>query len=99
MYHKALSHTPFALQRHLTNSGFTNIEIKAMGGWDAALAQMLGLWGRRRLRGGRRKRQLLRETLSRFFLPLIKISYERDRAPKDFKEGTMMTGLMGTARK
>jgi len=41
-------YTPFALKRHLTQSGFTEIEIKAMGGWDAALAQMLGLWVRRR---------------------------------------------------
>jgi hypothetical protein len=70
-----------------------------MGGWDAALAQMLGLWVRRRLRGGGRKRQLLRETLSRLFLPVIKLLYERDRTPKEFKEGTMITGLMGTARK
>lgn len=99
MYHKALPHTPFALQRHLTNSGFTKIEIKAMGRWDAALAQMLGLWGRHRLRGGGKKRQLLRGTLSRLLLPVIKLLYDRDRAPKEVKEGTMITGLMGTARK
>ena len=56
MYHKALSHTSFALQRHLTNSGFTEIEIKVMGGWDAALAQMLGLWVGRRFKGGRKQK-------------------------------------------
>jgi SAM-dependent methyltransferase len=92
-------YTPFALERHLIQSGFRETNIKAMGGWDAALAQMLSLWVRRRLRGGGRKRQLLRETLSRLLLPVIKFLYERDRTPKEFKEGTMMTGLMGTARK
>jgi len=60
---------------------------------------MLGLWVRRRLGGGGRKRQLLRGTLSRLLLPVIRCLYERDHAPKDFKEGTMITGLMGTARK
>ena len=92
-------YTPFALERHLLQSGFTETNIKAMGGWDAALAQMLGLWVRRRQWGGGRKRKLLRGTLSQLFLPIIKFLYERDRAPKEFKEATMITGLMGTARK
>jgi SAM-dependent methyltransferase len=97
--HDEYRYTPFALQRHLTNSGFTETEIKAMGGWDASLAQLLGLWVRRRLRGGGRKRQLLRGTLSQLLLPVIKFLYERDRAPEKFKEGTMITGLKGTAKK
>ena len=92
-------YTPFALERHLLQSGFTETNIKAMGGWDAALAQMLGLWVRRRLRSGRRKRKLLRGTLSRLFLPIIKFLYGCDCPPTDFKEGTMITGLRGTARK
>ena len=42
-------YTPFSLERHLKNSGFSNIEIKATGGWHASMAQMLGLWVRRSL--------------------------------------------------
>lgn len=97
--HDEYRYTPFALKRHLIQSSFTEIEIKAMGGWDAALAQMLGLWVRRRFRGSGKKQKLLRGTLSRLFLPVIQFLYERDRAPTEFKEGTMITGLKGTARK
>ncbi len=78
-----------------------------MGGWDAALAQMLGLWVRRRLWGGGRKQKILKGTLSRLLLPVIKFLYERvgrrpsqrHRPPKEFREGMMITGLKGTARK
>ena len=41
-------YTPFSLQRHLTNSGFVELDIKPLGGWDASMAQMIGLWVRRR---------------------------------------------------
>jgi len=51
-------YTPFALKRHLTQSGFNEIEIKAMGGWDAALAQMLGLWVRRRFNKTKKQKVL-----------------------------------------
>jgi len=106
--HDEYRYTPFALKRHLIQSGFTEIEIQAMGGWDAALAQMLGLWVRRRFRGSGKKQKLLREILSRLFLPIIRFLYERDgfagsrrehRPPKEFREGMMITGLKGTARK
>ncbi|MFP4694182.1 MAG: methyltransferase domain-containing protein [Halothece sp.] len=105
--HDEYRYTPFALERHLIQSGFTETDIKAMGGWDAALAQMLGLWVRRRQWGGGRKRKILKGTLSRLFLPIIKILYkrvgrrpsQRHRAPTEFQEGTMITGLKGTARK
>jgi len=92
-------YTPFSLERHLAQAGFSHIEINAMGGWDAALAQMIGLWTRRRLKGSNRRQKLLRETLSRLTLPLIGFLYRRDRPPEDFKEGTMIAGLAGTASK
>lgn len=88
-------YTPYALERHLANSGFGQIEIKAMGGWDASLAQMLGLWVRRRptnrwLRGG----------LSLLAWPLIWALLKVDaRRSVVFREGMMITGLSGTARK
>jgi hypothetical protein len=42
---------------------------------------------------------LLQGTLSWLLLPVIKFLYERDRAPEKFTEGTMITGLKGTAKK
>ena len=50
--------TPFALERQLRSVGFERVELQALGGWDASLAQMLGLWvGRRPM--GRVKRRIL----------------------------------------
>src|SRR4030095_2490094 len=45
-------YTPFALKRHLENSGFEQIQLNPLGGWDASLAQLLGLWVRRRPMSG-----------------------------------------------
>jgi len=88
-------YTPFALERHLTQCHFSEIELKAMGGWDASLAQMLGLWVRRRP-----MRRFMRRILSCCFLPVVWILGKVDK-PKNalFNEGSMVTGLSGTARK
>jgi hypothetical protein len=88
-------YTPFALNRHLIASGFVNIELKPLGGWDASLAQMLGLWVRRRS-----MRKVTRSILSRLLMPLIYVLNRRDRSEiTQFEENTMITGLAGTARK
>lgn len=88
-------YTPFSLERHLKNSGFKNIQIHSMGGWHAAMAQMMGLWVRRS--GLRRIPKYL---LSLLFMPVIKMLLRMDRqSNKSFKEGSMITGLFGTAKK
>ncbi len=92
-------YTPFSMRRHLTQAGFGEVEIEATGGWDAALAQMLGLWVRRRLQGRSAKVRLVRGTLSRLLLPIIWLLAKRDRAPQKFTEGVMITGLRGLAKK
>jgi SAM-dependent methyltransferase len=86
-------YTPFALRRHLQNAGFEHIELKALGGWDASLAQMIGLWVRRRTSGGKR---LL---LSICALPVMRYLLTRDDRPEDFSRATMITGVSGTAAK
>jgi SAM-dependent methyltransferase len=93
--HDEYRYTPFALERHLKNSGFDDIEIKAMGGWHASLAQMLGLWVRRApMRAG------LRRFLSFLFKPLIGWLIKKDAAhPVVFSESQMITGLYGLAKK
>lgn len=93
--HDEYRYTPFSLERHLKQSGFTNIEIKATGGWHASLAQMLGLWVRRAPINNK-----IRNELSFCFKPIIKYLINKDKNHTiTFKEGQMITGLYGIAKK
>lgn len=87
-------YTPFALERHLDNSGFNNIILKPLGGWDACLAQMIGLWVRRKPMPEAERIKISNE-LFPFYCKLI----ESDEIPEKFSEGQMITGLYGTAAK
>ncbi len=93
--HDEYRYTPFSLERHLKNSGFKGIEIKATGGWHAAMAQMLGLWVRRSPMSKSK-----RKILSRALKPLIKFLLNKDILyTPSFVEGQMITGLYGIAKK
>jgi|SRR5690606_10412920 len=93
--HDAYRYTPFSLERHLKNSGFTDITIKATGGWHASMAQMLGLWVKRSSMSSRK-----RAILSRIVKPFIKYLIKLDKPETvQFKEGQMITGLYGIVRK
>jgi SAM-dependent methyltransferase len=84
-------YTPFSLERLLQNAGFTNIQIKASGGWDASLAQMIGLWAKRRpMPWWARSLSVLAAA------PLVYLLSRRD-APNDFSKSVMITGLSGMA--
>lgn len=87
-------YTPFALERHLRNAGFGQVRLNALGGWDASLAQMLGLWARRRAMSPRSRR-----VISSFLSPVVSWLIHNDRVPSGFPEGLMITGICGTARK
>jgi SAM-dependent methyltransferase len=89
-------YTPFALRRHLEESGFTVMELRATGGWDASLAQMIGLWVKRSPLG-RVSRRILALLLFPFYLWLLR--RDRKRPASKFGEGTMLTGLWGLAEK
>jgi SAM-dependent methyltransferase len=90
-------YTPFALKRHLTNSGFTSINIRASGGWDAAMGQMIGLWIRRRsARGWRRS---LKSLMARVAVPLVVWLEKIDDPPDAYTDQLMPIGLNGTATK
>lgn len=88
-------YTPYAVRRLLLETGFSEIQLKAHGGWDASLAQMLGLWVT--------YRGMLpwkRRVLSQCLRPLIRFLDDQDRAPEPCDaESTMLTGISGTARK
>lgn len=87
-------YTPFLLQRKLHNSGFKDIDIKALGGWNASLAQMLGLWVRRKPFSKRN-----RFLISMFLKPIIWLLIKRDNNEITFKESSMITGLYGVVKK
>lgn len=87
-------YTPFALKRHLENSGFSSIQINATGGWHASMAQMLGLWVRRS-----QMSQKKRKFLSFILKPIIKYLIKLDKNIKvNFVDGQMITGLYGIAK-
>jgi SAM-dependent methyltransferase len=93
--HDEYRYTPFSLERHLKNSGFKDVTIKATGGWHASMAQMLGLWIRRSPM--KHKKRLL---LSRLVKPAIKYLIKLDNPEKvQFKNGQMITGLCGYVKK
>lgn len=93
--HDEYRYTPFSLKRHLENSGFTSIEINALGGWHAAMAQMLGLWVRRAPINSKK-----RNALSLLLKPIILFLIKKDKKLKvSFEDGQMITGLYGIAKK
>jgi SAM-dependent methyltransferase len=88
-------YTPFALQRLLTNSGFIDIDLKALGLWDASLAQMLGIWYKNRP-------SRFMKSFSFLLIWIIKFLLKKDKwfdKTKIYSEGVMLTGVSGTARK
>ncbi|HEX5436700.1 MAG TPA: methyltransferase domain-containing protein [Gemmatimonadaceae bacterium] len=91
--HDEYRYTPFALERHLRRAGFARWSLKALGGWDASLAQMIGLWVRRRpmVTWQRRLTSILA-------LPVIRFLIGRDEPPPiDHRTGGMITGIAGLA--
>lgn len=87
-------YTPFALERHLASAGYVNIEIRPLGGYNAALAQMIALWAWR-WQGRNRLHRLERLVAT----PLVWCLARSDRPPATFRENLMITGLGGTACK
>lgn len=88
-------YTPFALRQLLVSSGFIVHELRPLGGWDKSLAQMLGLYLRRRPMN-----RWLRHCLTLLVYPiwhLLRLLPEP--AAAEFSEGTMITGLVVRAEK
>lgn len=89
--HDEYRYTPFALERLLGAAGFGSVDVRPLGGWDAAMAQMLGLWVRRRLSGKKRA------VASALAAPIVGLLDRHDRAPATYTNSTMVTGLTVTA--
>lgn len=87
-------YTPFSLNRILEESGFTEINISAMGGWNTSLAHLLGLWAKRSDISSRKKKYF-----SYLLKPIIKVLINADNNTITFNEGQMTIGFYGTALK
>ena len=89
-------YTPFSLEKHLFNAGYNNIQVKALGGWNASLGQMLALWLNRSGLSNK-----IRRILYSFFIKrAITWLYKHDRKPQNFvNQSYMITGLTALAEK
>ncbi len=86
-------YTPFALEKLLAEAGFTEVKIGAMGGWNASLAQMMGLWLKRAPLAPEARAQWAKK-LWPLYLELVK----SDELPADPRAGnTMATSWSGVA--
>lgn len=93
-------YTPFSLKRHLANAGFHKIHMQSMGGWDESLAQMIGLYIRRKPMSVYTRIVLL--VLAYPIVLLLSKMGKRESAKKsreEFGESSMITGLWGVAYK
>jgi SAM-dependent methyltransferase len=91
--HDYYRYTPFALEMIFKKAGFKIVSIKPMGGYNAALAQMIGLWVNMYLWG--KKKKIMRVLAK----PIIGFLYKNDKPPVNFKKSTMIVGLTGTVIK
>ncbi|MCX6954453.1 MAG: glycosyltransferase, partial [Verrucomicrobia bacterium] len=86
-------YTPFALEKLLAEAGFTGVKIQAMSGWNASLAQVMGLWLKRSPLTPEARNQWAKQ-----LWPLYQQLVNSDELPADPKAGnTMATGWSGLA--
>lgn len=93
--HDEYRYTPFSLERHFKNSGFSDFKIEATGGWHLSMAQMLGLWVKRSPMNLKKRKWALK-----IVKPVIKRLIKMEGNAKiSFNEGQMITGLYGLISK
>lgn len=93
--HDEYRFTPFSMERLLRSSGFSELRIRAEGGWHSSLAVMLGLWVRRSPLN-----KYFKFVLSIILMPIIWHLIKMDsKYPIDFMKRPMITGLSGHAMK
>jgi ubiquinone/menaquinone biosynthesis C-methylase UbiE len=93
-------YTPFSLHRLLEGVGFCNIDIRASGGWDASLAQMLGLWLRRNPMSEAEREDFIHKLYPFYEQLLQREEQAMELTMADMKENSIMiAGLWGMAFK
>lgn len=92
--HDHYRYTPYAMQRLLAEAGFEDVRIEALGGWNASLAQMIGLWLKRAPMP-----EHVRQKASADLFPFYQQLINTDAIPSDFSNNTMAIGFSGIASK
>jgi GT2 family glycosyltransferase/Flp pilus assembly protein TadD/glycogen synthase/SAM-dependent methyltransferase len=92
--HDECRYTPYSFERHLKNSGFSGIDLKPLGGWNAALAQMIGLWVKRKPMS-----EELRPKYINQLFPFYNELLNSDFKSNNFAEQNMFIGIWGIAIK
>lgn len=87
--HDYYRYTPYSLDLIFKRNGFIVKKISPLGGYNAALAQMIGLWVNMYLWGTKKK---IMRIVSK---PVIKFLYKNDIEPKSFLKSTMTVGFSG----
>lgn len=88
-------YTPYSMNRHFLTNNFSSVKIFSLGGWDASLAQIMGLWVNLRPMNS-----FKRNILQCIFLPIVKFLLKKDKPIHSFdKNHLLYTGLYGIARK
>ena len=88
-------YTSFALKRLLSQEGFSDIDLRSLGGLDASLAQMIGIWYKNRPFGSKKRLSFLFKWSIKFLLKKDQFFDRRNI----YSEGIMVTGFCGTAIK
>lgn len=88
--------TPFGVENMLKEAGFTNVEIRPGGRWDASLGQMISIWI-----CNRPMPHIIRRILSRLYTPLFRLLLITDRkySKLPMKDGTIIPNILGKAYK
>jgi SAM-dependent methyltransferase len=88
-------YTPFSLDKLMSQTGFKNINMKPLGGWNLAMAQILGLWVRRHP-----KSKIIKGISMLVFYPFwAALVLMSDRVSSGFVTNTIFCGLSTTAKK
>jgi len=96
-------YTPYSLKRNLVEAGFRDVAIAPLGGWNAALAQMLGIWiyNYRKSINSQLKRILFNKIETSILYFIIRRSLGKDSKANscNYGENTMPIGFYGCAWK
>ena len=89
-------YTPYSLRRLVQAAGFSDVEIRPLGGWNMAMAQQLGLW-----LTFAPMRNFLRSISKLLVFPIFALLVKTDRIYENFDGhgNSMFSGLSLTARK
>ncbi len=90
--------TPFSLTKYAINNGFSEVEVRPLGGWNYSLAQFLGLWVTHFCH---KKSKIIKIIIPRIIYPFYYLLVRSDKVPSEFdnNENSMFNSLSLVALK